>query len=278
MKVTRQEKIPEKRMSEVTDRRFMLRYEDDGGVREPSGRFHRDDYFMIGVVFSGKHPLSIDFEDVELGEGDAVIVCPGQIHASHDNSDGEGFVLVLSPELISETELQLIREQHLGNLTIKLSKDDLYDIKCLFEILQRRKDKNSSAEQALVDAIKSFIINNIESSGSKYPGRYVKLVNGLQNLLDTNIQSVKSPTDFASMLNVSGVYLNESVKAVTGKSVSGFIADYIVMRAKRELCHTQLSAQQIAWDFGYEDYSYFSRLFSRHVGMSPKAFRDKYLE
>ena len=38
------------------------------------------------------------------------------------------------------------------------------------------------------------------------------------------------------------------------------------------------SAEQIAFDLGFDDYTYFSRLFSRNVGMSPKAFRDKYLE
>lgn len=265
-------------MSEITDRRFMLRYENDGGGREPSGRFHRDDYFMIGVVFSGKHLLSIDFEEMELTEGDAVIVSPGQIHASHDSSDGDGFVLVLSPELITETELNLIRQQQLNGSKIKLSAEDLQDLRGLFEILKRRKNKTGSTEYALIDAIKSLAINNVESSGSKYPGRYIKLVNGLQNLLDTNIRSVKSPKEYASKMNVSGVYLNEAVKAVTGKSVSGYIADCIVIRVKRELCFTRLSAQQVAFELGFDDYSYFSRLFSRHAGMSPKAFRDKYLE
>lgn len=68
--------IPEKRIADMTERQFMLRHDNDGGPREPHGRYHRDDYFMIGVVISGQYHLSVDFVDHYMTEGCAVIISP----------------------------------------------------------------------------------------------------------------------------------------------------------------------------------------------------------
>lgn len=265
-------------MSEFTDRRFMLRYDDDGGVREPFGRYHRDDYFMIGVVISGQHRLSIDFDEHELQAGDAVIVSPGQVHASHNGGSGDGFVLVISPELLTDNDLHAIRELRLSHRLIKIEDNDLRDIIRLYEILKRRNGNAGETEQSIVAAIKSIVIGSIKPYDVAIPGRYIRLATRFQQMMEQHIRTVKSPSEYASMLNVSGVYLNEAVKSVTGRSVSNLIGEYITMLAKRGLGYTQLSAQEIALNLGYEDYSYFSRLFRHYAGMSPKAFRAKYLE
>ena len=271
-------KIPEKKLTELTSRRFILRYDNDGEARELSGNFHRDDYFMIGVVFSGEYSLSVDFENYHVSEGNAIIIFPGQIHASHTDSSGNGFALILAPELLTAKDLSAIKELKFANKVIPLSENDLRDIVGLHEILRRRKDNAGETELALVSAIKSIVIKNIKSGNSIIPHRYQRLAIRFQQLMDQHIRVIKSPAKYASLLNVSGVYLNEAVKAATGKSVSYLIGEYVTILAKRELCYTQLNAQKIASDLGYGDYSYFARLFRHHAGISPKAFRDKYLE
>jgi AraC-like DNA-binding protein len=64
------------------------------------------------------------------------------------------------------------------------------------------------------------------------------------------------------------------VKAVTGKSVSTHIQLRVVLEAKRLLYHSGRSVKEIAGELGYDDYSYFTRLFTKVVGMTPIAFRD----
>lgn len=50
-----------------------------------------------------------------------------------------------------------------------------------------------------------------------------------------------------------------------------------MLEAKRLLVHTAMSAKEIAYELGYEDPAYFSRLFQIKSGESPSAFRTKYL-
>lgn len=192
--------------------------------------------------------------------------------------DTIGFALLLAPALLSDKDLLAIRELQFGNRIIGLKENDLDDITMLYDILKKRNQTAHEIELSLVNAIKQIVIANISPDSRSIPGRHIRLALRFQQLMEQNIRTVKSPTEYASMLNVSGVYLNEAVKSVTGKSVSCMIGEYVTTLAKRELCYTKLSAQEIAIHLGYEDYSYFSRLFSRHASMSPKRFRDIYIE
>ena len=45
--------------------------------------------------------------------------------------------------------------------------------------------------------------------------------------------------------------------------------------AKRLLYHTDKSVKEIAFELGYDDYPYFSRLFTKSTGMSALTFRNK---
>lgn len=93
-----------------------------------------------------------------------------------------------------------------------------------------------------------------------------------RKLLDKYLTQEKSPAAYASMLNISEVYLNEAVKGATGLSVGAYLRSRIVIEAKRMLIYTSKSAKEIAYSLGYNDYAYFSRLFRKHAGMSPSEF------
>ena len=51
-----------------------------------------------------------------------------------------------------------------------------------------------------------------------------------------------------------------------------------VARAKQLLELSELSLDQIVVECGYEDVSSFRKLFSRHVGMTPREYRSRFAE
>lgn len=46
-----------------------------------------------------------------------------------------------------------------------------------------------------------------------------------------------------------------------------------MLEAKRLLLFTDKQAQEIAFELGYDDPAYFSRLFKKYIGVSPLDFR-----
>ena len=108
-------------------------------------------------------------------------------------------------------------------------------------------------------------------------GRAVDLVLAFRELLDRERLLPGGPARYAAELHVSPGYLNEAVRSVTGESTGCCIRNEQTLRARCLLIHTTLDVRQIAFELGFEDAAYFSRFFTRRVGISPTAFRRQYL-
>jgi AraC family transcriptional regulator, transcriptional activator of pobA len=77
----------------------------------------------------------------------------------------------------------------------------------------------------------------------------------------------------ASQLHLSSKYLSDLLKQETGKTALELIHLYVVSEAKNLLTAGEQSVAEIAYRLGFENPPYFSRLFKKEVGMSPKEFK-----
>ena len=76
----------------------------------------------------------------------------------------------------------------------------------------------------------------------------------------------------ASQLGVSYRYMNDTIKAETGKTAVDQINLFLVEEAKNLLLAPNTSISETAYKLGFEYPQYFSRLFKKKVGMSPKEY------
>jgi AraC-like DNA-binding protein len=106
--------------------------------------------------------------------------------------------------------------------------------------------------------------------------RLTDIVCRFKSLLHENLNDKKNPSQYADMLCITPQYLNKVVKKVTGFTASYWIQHEIILEAKRLLFYTNKSVKEIAFQLGYEDHAYFTRLFSKVCSMSPTQFRDNY--
>ncbi|MBU2494004.1 MAG: helix-turn-helix transcriptional regulator [Bacteroidetes bacterium] len=81
----------------------------------------------------------------------------------------------------------------------------------------------------------------------------------------------------ASQLNLSPKYLSDLLKQETGKTALELIHLYIVSEAKNMLVEGKQSISEIAYQLGFENPPYFSRMFKKEVGVSPKEFKNHFL-
>lgn len=79
----------------------------------------------------------------------------------------------------------------------------------------------------------------------------------------------------ASQLNLSPRYLSDLLKQETGKTAIELIHIYLVNEAKNRLKSDDQSVSEIAYELGFENLPYFSRLFKKETGVSPKQFKKQ---
>lgn len=78
---------------------------------------------------------------------------------------------------------------------------------------------------------------------------------------------------YAKELNVTSKYLSDSIKHVTGHSISSHINNAATSIIIEYLKDNRLSITQIADEMNFTSVSYFSRYCTKHIGMSPAQYR-----
>lgn len=78
---------------------------------------------------------------------------------------------------------------------------------------------------------------------------------------------------YAEQLHVTPKYLSDTIKRVTGTSVSTHINNAATAIALEYLKNSNMSVSQIADEMNFSSLSYFSRFCVKHFGMSPVKFR-----
>jgi len=96
-------------------------------------------------------------------------------------------------------------------------------------------------------------------------------------LVEANYKRKHSVADYADMLTIAPKTLSHKFKRLSQPQPNEIIKSRIILEAKRLLVHTSKSAKEIAYDLGYEDPAYFSRLFFIKTGETPFGFKSKYL-
>ena len=81
----------------------------------------------------------------------------------------------------------------------------------------------------------------------------------------------------AEKLYVSSRYLSDLLKQETGKTTLELIHLFLISEAKNLLMQGDQNISEIAFQLGFENANYFSRLFKKEVGMTPFQFKNGFL-
>ena len=255
---------------------------DEETPQDQTYDFHRDDHYVFFVLKQGSGTLQVDFQDIIVTAGHIYYILPVQIHSRVKSDHAEGWFLAVDPALIA-IELQAVFENSLNlQLPCRVSDYDLNQYDKLLSLLHnaytpRKKDQfYLSVIHGLAHSFLGMAANSYSASDTieNKQRRSVELARKFKNLLLTHIKTVKNPSAYASMLHISAGYLNEAIKSVTGSTVSYWIKQEVFNEAKRLLYRSNADVKEIAFELGFNDYSYFVRSFRKVCGLSPLKFRS----
>jgi AraC-like DNA-binding protein len=229
--------------------------------------------------------MKICVSSIKASKNRCVIIPAGQVF-SHTNEDKEfanGFICGFSTDfligLIGSSEL-LKRFEFLtvwGNPVVQPEEKIAQFLfqsfqRILYEYTKNGLKNKLAIKSHLIAALCDLHINYQPLSNSTNRTAII-LANNFKDLLHRNLRSKHKVSEYASILSVTPNHLNKSVKMITGKTPSEWISESLVIEAKTLLYQSGQSIGEIAIEIGLDDPSYFSRLFKKHEGISPSAYR-----
>lgn len=248
---------------------------------EQAAQSHRDEGHTFHIVNEGNIIMEIDFQQYRIAAHSVVYMHPDQVHRILDFKNITVSSLSIRSENLNTEYIKLLEEIAPAK-PLALAQQaysivsDTFSLCLSFSAQGRNRlyfPLLRDSCNSLVALLLSQLLNQSKKEGNL--SRFEIITKSFKQLLQKNFRTLKRPSDYARGLNISTSYLNECVNHVTGHSVSIHIRNRIVLEAKRLLYHTDKSAKEIAFDLGYEDYPYFSRLFTKTAGISAMAFRNK---
>lgn len=251
---------------------------------EEAAHSHRDEGHLFILQEKGTTEIEIDFQKHCLEESSLIYVHPNQVHRliSFENSTLISWIITsenLQPENLKLLEdLTPAKALSINSETLSI----ISEAASLCIKLSERKDEKlyNFVKKESCNTLVALVISQYlaQSKSTENLSRSTVITKAFKKALENDFILVKSPTEYAKKINISTPYLNECVKTTTGHSVSYHIQQRVILEAQRMLYHSDKSVKEIAGELGYDDYSYFTRLFTKVTGLTPLAFRNKNLD
>lgn len=122
----------------------------------------------------------------------------------------------------------------------------------------------------LTGVLHYFINYTFDYPSIKHSDVVYKCIDYIKQNYDQKI----SLDDIAVHVSLSRSYLSKLFKDETGYSLFSYVNHVRIEKSKQLLLDDQISLVDIAGLCGFEDQSYFTKVFKKETGVSPKRFRD----
>ena len=84
-----------------------------------------------------------------------------------------------------------------------------------------------------------------------------------------------SLTGLANQYNVEPSYFSKLFRQQIGETLMVYLTKVRIEKAKTYMKDPTINLTEISFMVGYDDYSYFSRIFRKIIGMSPRDYRNR---
>lgn len=245
---------------------------------------HRHDSYLMVFFTNGFGTHEIDFDKFEIKKGSLFVLQPGQMHHWSLSEDIEGFVIIFSQELYNLYFGQKkINDYSFYNSILNrpemiFEEKEISKILPYFDLLIQENLQNNKLQLDkmlnLLDCIHIEVARKYNETYSHQTHSYNIKISAFEILLEEYFKTQKLPSFYAEKLNITLKHLNRICNEILQKTATEVIMDRVILEIKRMLIDKQLAVNEIAYAVGYEDYSYFSRIFKKHTGFSPTEFRN----
>jgi len=246
-------------------------------------------HYSFTIVTQGRLTFIYNGQEMTLLPNDLYIYSPGlPLTVLSATSDYQSLCILID----EQTALEIPAVRHLVSITYKplallkgpilsLSPDAANNLtNRMREMIAYFNSQHSYKSQILQQLFSVFILDvqnllEVSTHPHQQPQRMEDLFIVFLHLLSEHFIEHHDIAFYAGHLNISTSYLSRIVKQLTGRTVTNYINQLLVMEAAFLLTTTSLTIAQIADRLHFADIASFSKFFLRMKGKSPKEFRKR---
>ena len=142
-----------------------------------------------------------------------------------------------------------------------------------FNCINQLMDCNDTQQVTwwLLDTLDQFMDNMLESQSTMN----ARVINKACDFIEKNCHKNLSLEEVAQTVHLSPFYFSRLFKTEKGCNFVEFLTKSRINRAKRLLQNPERTVARIALESGYQDPSYFCRVFRQEVGLTPNQYRNE---
>lgn len=232
----------------------------------------------------GSARMTLNFRELRQEKDVMVILYPGDVVMVQDVSDDFAIeYLVVTDDIMTEAQLELLQadairdHQYISSHEIAALADALLTVTNASIHFGNAKDARNIAIlqlRSFLTAYGCWLERHGHISG-RYTSRSAELFTKFMHLLTRHYRETRQVAFYAEKMNVTPRHLNGIILEQTGKTAKAAIDDYVVMQLKLTLQTSDRTVNETAWQFNFSSLSFFCDYFRRHVGLSPKTYREQ---
>jgi AraC family transcriptional activator of pobA len=231
-----------------------------------------------GSSSDGAAQHSVDLQPCDIQNNDLLFILPHQIHRLTAENDGADYFklgfdehcLCLLPKIYPFLIDPLNRQK------ISFGPAAIVRLRSTLDILRGLLSEMDTEPELILADLNSLLteINLAYFAASKNPAddRLAKYID-FKLFVERQLTEQPSIETIAEALSVNTNGLYQLVKHYSGLSPRTFITQRLILEAKRRLYYREhRSIKTLAFDLGFNDPDYFSRLFKKETGQSVASF------
>ncbi len=256
-------------------------------------QWHWHPEFELNMVFQGSQQLSIGKENIVLSEGDGCFINATTLHSISPSAGSECIHIgcVFAPDIISggsplifQKYVKPIQEsQGLPCIALRRSvpwqRNVLDRIFSMYDILDKGEDMPEISTRILLCEIWMMICGHYREYLGSTPGKAEELQEQRVKLMSEYInEHFSEPIELSDIAERAHISVREAIRCfnnVLSMTPKQYLLDRRVTAARYLLEHSTLTITEVAMDCGFNSSSYFSKIFTRHTGVSPHEYRKR---
>lgn len=247
---------------------------------------------IIGVGTEGETSLTSNLQEFRLKKDSLFIFNPKHILQVQSNNRFKAHLIVIAPDFLKRINIDTKRMMPLflqfGSLPcMELTQAESQSLRSFISMVEQElKGSETDFSSEIIGGLIATTIYKVGDILTHYLTEHPEVDSPIHNraeeyfrqfteLLGEHYKHERSVGFYARQLCITPKYLTTLIKRISGKSVSEWIDNYVILEAKTLLKYSNMSVQEIAYYLNFPNQSFFGSYFKRNAGMSPSQYKAK---